>query len=170
MKTILSGIVASAILLCAVSAHAATWKFDVLLDGLQETPPNASPGTGEATALLDDSTGVLDVSGVFRDLIGTSTVAHIHGYADLGDPPAGVIFGLTVDIGVTMGSYSGSGNVDVAQALAGKSYVNVHSSVFPGGEIRGQLLNPMKVPEPGSLMLAGIGLLSAVAWRRRICR
>ena len=54
----------------------------------------------------------------------------------------------------------------LAQAAAdGKAYFNIHTSAFPGGEIRG-FLQP--VPEPGSsIVLLGIGVAGLVARRQR---
>jgi hypothetical protein len=54
-----------------------------------------------------------------------------------------------------------------AGLAARQAYLNVHSSVFPGGEIRGQLF--ARVPEPASwaMMIAGFGLLGATGRTRR---
>ena len=50
--------------------------------------------------------------------------------------------------------------------LEGRSYLNIHSSMFPGGEIRG-FLQP--IPEPATLLMlgAGIGGLAFKLKRRR---
>ncbi|MBV9891280.1 MAG: CHRD domain-containing protein, partial [Rhizobacter sp.] len=52
--------------------------------------------------------------------------------------------------------------------LAGTSYINFHTTQFPGGEIRGQILAVTAVPEPATipLLVGGFGVL-AVRTRRR---
>jgi hypothetical protein len=47
--------------------------------------------------------------------------------------------------------------------LDGKAYFNIHSTTFPGGEIRG-FLEP--VPEPGTFVLSGLGVLALLGMRR----
>jgi hypothetical protein len=57
-------------------------------------------------------------------------------------------------------------NALVAGLDAHKAYLNVHTSSFPGGEIRG-LLAPVPEPETYALMLAGLALVGWAAKQRR---
>jgi hypothetical protein len=157
---------AAAVLFIQQSAWATVWNLDAILDGLQETPPVATPGSGSATMTLDDVTNQFTLTGTFQDLIGTTNNAHVHGPAPVGTP-AGVMFPITFDFGVTSGNISFNGVITSAQAadiLNELSYINIHTSFRPGGEIRGQIL---VVPEPSSLMLFALAAPLAVARRRR---
>jgi hypothetical protein len=51
--------------------------------------------------------------------------------------------------------------------LAGQVYVNIHASVFPGGEIRRQLIAAVPEPVPGLLLSAGLASLTLLRRRRR---
>jgi len=51
--------------------------------------------------------------------------------------------------------------------FAGNSYINFHTTQFPGGEIRGQIL-AIPEPETYALMLAGLGALGWAARRRSL--
>lgn len=151
------------ILALASSANATVHNLTASLDGLQETPPVATPGFGSATMTLDDVTNMFTLTGTFQDLIGTTNNAHVHGPAPIGTP-AGVMFGITFDFGVTSGNFSFNGVISDAHEQAildGLTYINIHTTFRPGGEIRGQIL-----PEPSSLAMLGLGLLG-VSVRRR---
>ena len=52
---------------------------------------------------------------------------------------------------------------------SGTAYFNIHTSEFPGGEIRG-FLAPIPEPQTWALMITGFGLLGAVMRRSRRIR
>lgn len=109
--------------------------FTATLNGAQETPPNNSTATGRATLLLspDEKTGRVSV--IFNSLSSTQTDAHIHGPAAPGvsAPPVFPLpLGQISDFAITLTPSQ------VQDLKNGLFYVNVHSSNFPAGEIRGQ--------------------------------
>jgi hypothetical protein len=113
--------------------------------------------------MSDDVSGLVTLtSGSYSGLLGGATASHIHGPAAPG-VPAGVLIPLTLTVpGGTAGGLTGSGTLSAANVtdmLNGLLYVNVHSSVFTSGEIRGQLY---EVPEPACLELLAIGGLMLI--------
>lgn len=96
-----SAVAVSVVALIATTSQAAVHKFEAFMDGPSESPPNASPGTGHATADYDDVAHTLTVSATFSDLIGTTTAAHIHA------PTAAPFDPVPVGVAVTPGTLPG---------------------------------------------------------------
>jgi uncharacterized repeat protein (TIGR01451 family) len=109
--------------------------FTATLTGAQETPPNNSTATGTATVLLSPDEQTARVSLDFSGLSATETAAHIHGPAAPG-VAGNVLFPLPnsnfTDFLITPSA------TDVQNLKNGQLYINVHSSNFLNGEIRGQ--------------------------------
>ena len=125
--------------------------FSTTLSGLQEVPPNASNGAGTAVVVLNNAQTQFTYSVTFTGLTGNTTASHIH-KAAIG-VNGGVIFGFSPPLGVTSGAFNGVVNptaAQVADLFAGLYYVNIHSNVFPGGEIRGQLAGDVTPAQRGT--------------------
>ena len=154
-------------LLLSVSAGATTYNLTATLNGAQEG--TITPATGSATLILDDVANTLDMSLTYTGLLTPLTNAHIH-CCSLPPTPAGVIVPMVppMTTGATSGAFNNVFNLtptQVTQILSGLSYINLHTTGFPGGEIRGQI-----VPEPGTLALIGLGLVGFAAGRRNLRR
>lgn len=180
--------VAMAMLGVVGAANATLVSYAANLNGPSESPPNASPGSGLAQVDIDTAAHTLHVNVTFSGLLGTVTASHIHAATTVaGTGTAGVATMTPTFVGfpsgVTSGSYdhtfdttlassfngsyvtanggtAAGAETSLAAALAGgKAYLNIHTNVFPGGEIRGFLL---PIPEPATVlfaMLGGAGLL-----------
>jgi hypothetical protein len=118
-----------------------TTTFSMSLSGGQEVPVNTSPATGNVTVNLNRSTGAVTVTGQFNNLSSNATVAHIHGPAAVGQV-ADPLITLTVPASPS-GTITGTGtmsDVQMTDMLGGMTYVNIHSSTYPDGEIRAQIV------------------------------
>jgi hypothetical protein len=129
-------VLAAALLLAGREASATTVTWEILLEGSQETPPNATTAWGSAVLSYDTDTNQLSYDISFFGLSSAELFSHIHGPAARG-VPAGILHNLP-NGSSKIGSVSVSEG-DEASLLAGLWYVNVHSANFPGGEIRGQI-------------------------------
>ncbi len=185
---------ASAAFAVAAPASADERIFVATLSGAAESPPVASPGSGSVTVTIDDATFMMRVQASFADLLGTTTVAHIHcctaapGFGNVGVATVTPTF-TGFPAGVTSGSYDHTFDMSLASSWnasfitasggttaaafdrlmtgidGGSAYFNVHTSAFGGGEIRG-FLAPIPEPSTYALMLAGMALVAGVARRR----
>jgi len=192
VRTLFAGAALALAAALPAAAHETIYVAD--LSGAAEAPPNASPGTGTVRVTIDFDLVTMRIEASFSGLIGTTSAAHIHcctaspgvGTAGVATPvpsfpgfPSGVTSGSydqTFDM-TDAGSYnpafvtaSGGTVGDAFAALVagmdgGQAYLNLHTSIFPGGEIRG-FLAPVPEPETYALKLAGLGI-TALAIRRR---
>lgn len=175
---------------CALTVPAAVLEFT----GNLAPEIAGSSGFGSAEVTYDSVAHTLLVSFDWNNLTGTTTVAHIHCCVDppgtvgvatypmtFPDFPAGTTSGtytspmpidLTLASSFTMGFLNNFGGGTAAGAesalvtglMAGRAYLNVHSTFSPGGEIR-SFLAP--VPEPGTYALVGCALAGVVISRLR---
>lgn len=142
------------LLLCSLflsqsNSYALVYPFNLSLSGLQEVPPNASPATGNISGTYDDISKTISFNITFTGFIGLTTAAHFHGPAAPGvNGP--VLIGLTgFPLGVTNGAYGNAFVLNPTQEthlLGGLVYCNLHSNIFPGGEIRTQMILDAPLP------------------------
>ena len=125
-------------------AASAQTSFTAAIDGPQAIgcePGGAgtgpSVGTGSGSFTLNEGTGVLSYSISFSGLEGAESIAHVHGPA-LPGFPAGIVFGLLAG-SPKVGSSPALSAGNVTDLQAGLYYVNIHSTLCGGGEIRGQV-------------------------------
>ena len=125
------------------SATCNSFAFSGLMSGAQEVPANASTARAVFNGTFNSSTNQLTLNVVFDGLTGgAATAAHVHNAAVGINGP--VIIPLAGFPAATSGSYSNTFTVPAAQVanlLAGNTYINIHNAGFPGGEIRGQITN-----------------------------
>jgi len=181
-------------ILTAASAFAAPIYYTAVMNGPSESPANASPGTGFALVSIDTVAHVMTVNVLFSGLTGTTTAAHIHSATAVAFTGTAGVATTTPTFagfpsGVTAGSYINTLDMSLASsynpafvtanggtplsaeaALAagianGQAYFNIHSTTFPGGEIRGFLI---VAPEPGTFVLLGLSLLGLGFLRRTV--
>ncbi len=113
--------------------------FEANLAGFNESPPAETVGSGFVTLRLVADDGLLEVDFSVSDLVADMTASHIH-IAGVGQN-GGVSISLAPPSGSFSASYDITGNTDAIDAMrSGNAYVNVHSSAYPSGELRGQVL------------------------------
>jgi CHRD domain len=177
------------------SAAADVWRWDWTADASQikngPNPDGSTPSdaTGFGYVRYDSATNMMTVSYNWNNLFGELTKLHIHGpaTADMSIPQHVVeTFNppkpIPPEVGLHTGSYTetfelttlvqtGFPDLSPAEILQimqdGMAYVNIHTSVYGTGEIRGNLGEPVLVPEPAAAALALVGITALVFRRRR---
>ena len=110
--------------------------FAAALVGANEVPPVMTDLAGNATFVLDTTSGLLSLHLVHNVL--DATAEHVHGPA-----PVGMNAPVIVPISPPGTDVSVSAVLTPSQVsalYAGLLYINVHNAAHPGGVIRGQIL------------------------------
>jgi len=166
---VVSGVVLGAVLVLAVASYATAQggKANLKageLNGYEENPDVSSAASGSFEVSIDDAAQELTYELSYGGLEGNVLQAHIHFgkravnggitvflCSNLGNGPAGTpacppsgTVSRTVGAGdmvalAAQGIAAGEFDELAAALRAGHAYANVHSSLFPGGEIRAQI-------------------------------
>ncbi len=119
-------------------------KKGLILSGAQEVPANTSAASGVMNVTYSKKTKMLYFTFSWSNLTGIPVGSHIHGEAPRG-VAAPVKFGFTALLPKALsGNFTHSVLVDEVaikeeELLKGLYYLNIHTPMFPGGEIRGQI-------------------------------
>lgn len=120
-----------------MAASAAAQSYTTAMTGAAEAPNPGDPdGTGVALITIDGTNVHYQIA---TRNIGTASAAHIHrGAPGLGGP---VVIGFDATA-LTNGTIEGAPQAVIDEIIAnpGNFYVNVHTSAFPAGAVREQLV------------------------------
>lgn len=141
-RTSLIALVATLSLLLTLSVSVASAESQralavrIQLSGANEVPPADADATGTAIIVVVPAIDMVCWNLDWQNIDGDVTAAHIHGPIGPVGVNAGVRVPLTVD--PAQGCTTDS-DADLIVATPSNWYVNIHSTVWPGGAIRGQL-------------------------------
>jgi hypothetical protein len=122
------------VLLAAGTAPAET-LFAATLDASQNVPPTGSGGTGTAVLILNDAATEVAYTVTYDGLEGVEIGAHFH-RAPPGENGS-ILHSLPLGT-PKLGVWEVTAH-DVADLMAGMVYVNIHTDMYPSGEIRGDI-------------------------------
>jgi len=145
----------AALLIGAAAASAQVVVATATLGGGDETPILLSGAAGTAEVAIDTAAKEFAVTLRIFNIPTTTTAGHIHvGSKGIAGPVvidfpaiAGRLGDFVTTFRVGEAAFRANAAIginsidDVIQAVAnGNAYVNIHTTTFPGGEIRGQLV------------------------------
>ncbi len=139
MRRVISFAVVMALaIFVAVPALAGGRPLATSLETSNEVPPTASDARGHARITLNQGLGEICVDITAGGFEGVVLMGHIH------EAPSGVNGPIVVNLGVNSANYSAcvEADADIIKAIRQDPsgfYINIHTTAFPGGEIRGQL-------------------------------
>lgn len=121
-------------------------RVTVTLTGAQEVPAVATTGTGTAKLIFDPLLKTINynITWTLGSATATTVSMHFHGAEDGSDSKnSGIVITLTGFAPGNTGTFTGTTaaltDAQVAQLLAGKWYLNIHSSTVTSGELRGNI-------------------------------
>ncbi len=120
-----------------MAVHAA--DATATLSGASEVPPNTSPATGTLEASVNKDSHLLTWTVTYSGLTGPATGSHFHGPAMAGSN-ASVVVPISGSLASPIKGSATLTPAQLADLMAGRWYVNLHTAANPGGEIRGQLM------------------------------
>ena len=161
-KSLLAGLAVTSLLYVPVAgADDERHRVKATLIGFQETPLTLStPGSGRFTAKIDDDAQTIDYKLSYEGLEAPAIAAHIHlgargttggvsaflcsgGNKPACPPGGGTVTGTITPADIIGPAAQGIAPGEFAEVVRairnGAVYANVHSTLRPGGEIRGQL-------------------------------
>lgn len=122
---------------CLLPASAQKIAFGAVLDGAQMVPPVATAARATASVVVDLSADTLTYDLTHTGLGATELSASLHGYAAPGATGPAL---ASLPLGFDKSGVWNYPPADEAQILASLAYLQISTSTFPGGEIRGQVL------------------------------
>jgi hypothetical protein len=128
---------AASLLTGATAANAGILRYEAVLRGSSETPPNATTGKGEIVADVDTDRRVIDYTVTYAGLSGPAVSAGLHEVsADQSDPViASVVSGPSGQLHVV----TKLTDQQLQSLAAGKWFFDIGTAANPSGEIRGKL-------------------------------
>lgn len=190
MKKVLTALALAASTLALAPAAQGADIYRAVSSGAAESPPNGSPGSSVATFEIDAT--ILRAEVPFRDLVAGTTVAHIHcctteAFTGVAPPAISLVdFPLMVtadeythsfDLGdaavwepaflASFGGTTAAASAALLDAMNGnQAYLNIHTSAYPNGEVRGFVV-AAPIPEPATWGMLGVGLAGLAVMARR---